>query len=239
MHTLDLTLPTSQENLACDEALLDLCEDGFGHETLRFWEPQKHFAVLGYSNKIRREINEVSCRRLKIPVLRRASGGGTVLQGPGCLNFTLILKVERHAALKSITRTNVFIMKRHQEALEPLVGRPVAVQGHTDLTVDNLKFSGNAQRRKRKCVLFHGTFLLNFDIALIEEILLHPPKEPDYRKNRPHAKFLTNVDLSPETVKEALKKIWGTDGTLKQIPAEKIEKLVSEKYSKDEWNLKF
>jgi len=57
MKYLDQTLQTPQENLACDEALLDWCEDGFPDEILRFWEPRQYFAVLGYSNKTRSEVN--------------------------------------------------------------------------------------------------------------------------------------------------------------------------------------
>lgn len=239
MKTLDLTLPTPEENLACDEALLDLCEDGFGHDILRFWEPRKPFVVLGYSNKMRREINEVSCRRRQIPVLRRASGGGTVLQSPGCLNFALILKIAGHPALKSITRTNTFVLERHEAALRPLLGPEVKARGTSDLTLGDLKFSGNAQRRKRHFILFHGTFLLDFDISLMEDILLHPPAEPDYRKNRVHGDFVTNVKTSANALKVALKKTWNADGKLEDIPKDKIEELVREKYSTDEWNLKF
>jgi lipoate-protein ligase A len=239
MKTLDLTLPTPEENLACDEALLDLCEDGSGHEILRFWEPRKPFVVLGYSNKMRREINEVSCRRLQIPVLRRSSGGGTVLQGPGCLNFTLVLKIAEHPALKSITRTNAFVLERHEAALRPLLGPAVRARGTSDLALGDFKFSGNAQRRKRHFLLFHGTFLLDFDIGLMEEVLLHPPAEPDYRKNRPHVGFVTNVKVPVKAIKEALKKAWNVNGKLEKFPKDKIEELVKEKYSKDGWNLRY
>ena len=57
MNYLDLTFPTPEENLACDEALLDWCEAGDGPEVLRFWEPQQHFVVVGYSNRVEREVN--------------------------------------------------------------------------------------------------------------------------------------------------------------------------------------
>ncbi len=81
MKYLDRTLGTAQENLAGDEALLDGCEEGGSDEILRFWEPRQYFVVLGYPNKVSAEVNLDSCRTLGIPVLRRCSGGGTVLQG--------------------------------------------------------------------------------------------------------------------------------------------------------------
>ena len=96
MKYLDLTLPTPKENLACDESLLEACENESGGETLRVWSPKDYFVVLGYSNRIEEEVHTAFCEKNKLPVLRRVSGGGTVLQGPGCLNYSLILKCIIH-----------------------------------------------------------------------------------------------------------------------------------------------
>jgi len=68
MKYIDLTLPTPPENLACDEALIDLCEDGYDDEILRYWQPSEYFVVLGYSNKIRSEVNLPSCLADNVPV---------------------------------------------------------------------------------------------------------------------------------------------------------------------------
>src|SRR5262245_61180745 len=86
MNLLDLTLPTPAENLACDEALLDAAEAGESDEVLRFWEPKQLFVVVGYANKVVTEVNVSACESCGVPILRRCSGGGTVLQGLGCLN---------------------------------------------------------------------------------------------------------------------------------------------------------
>src|SRR5262245_40949097 len=102
MTCLELTLPTAAENLACDEALLDLCEDHGADEILRFWEPRNYFVVLGYGNKAAAEVDLEACAAEKIPVLRRCSGGGTVLQGPGCLNYALILRIDDGGPLQNI-----------------------------------------------------------------------------------------------------------------------------------------
>ena len=103
MKWLDLTLPSPAENLACDEALLDWCENGKGDEVLRFWEPREHFVVVGYANKIANEVNVAACEKRGIPILRRCSGGGTVLQGPGCLNYTLVLRITDDGPLRNIS----------------------------------------------------------------------------------------------------------------------------------------
>jgi len=106
MRYVDLTLPTPQGNLACDEALLDLCESGEEREILRFWQPTEHFVVLGYSSRISDEVNLASCDAYGIPVLRRPSGGGAVLQGPGCLSYALVLSIQEAGPLRNISGTN-------------------------------------------------------------------------------------------------------------------------------------
>jgi lipoate-protein ligase A len=239
MKWIDLTFLTPHENLACDEALLDLCENGFEDEVLRFWQPSLTFVVLGYSRKYRSDVHVANCRKHQIPILRRPSGGGTVLQGPGCFNFSLVLKIGGHSFFRDITKTNLKIMQRHQEVAETLLGKPVQIQGVTDLTLENLKFSGNAQRRKRRYLLFHGSFLLKADISLMEKLLKIPRRQPAYRQNRSHREFLTNIDILPNSLKDALKKSWGAQGALEEIPSETIQSLVREKYSREEWNFKF
>jgi lipoate---protein ligase len=235
----DLTLATPEENLACDEALLDLCEAGNGADVLRFWEPAQYFVVVGYANKAATEVNLAYCRTNAIPVLRRWTGGGTVLQGPGVLNYSLILRIDEAGPLHSITATNEFILKRHQEALTPLLLAHVERNGQTDLTIGGLKFSGNAQRRQRRFLIFHGSFLLNLDIALVERALPLPSRQPSYRADRSHADFLVNLKMPAETIKGALRGAWNADERLLEVPFDLLRRLVDEKYALDEWNLKF
>ncbi len=249
MHLLDLTLPTPAENLACDEVLLDFFEERGGTGLLRFWEPKDYFAVVGYANHVAKEVNVAACEAEGIPILRRCSGGGTVLQGPGCLNYSLVLKIEEGGPLASITLANKFIMERNREAVEAEVGGRrsevgIQIRGCTDLALDtSLKFSGNAQRRKKHFLLFHGTFLLRFDIALIDKFLRMPSKEPDYRNGRSHKKFLTNLDLEAEAVKRSLAEVWGADKDWQagrwRSQGDAIGLLARDKYVTREWNFKF
>ncbi len=242
MKYLDLSLPTPAANLACDEALLDGCEDGWSDEVLRFWESPQPFVVLGYANRAGTEVNLEVCRERHVPVLRRCSGGGTVLQGPGCLNYSLILRIEEHGPRPSIAGTNRLVMEAHRQALSSALQKPVELLGHTDLALERLKFSGNAQRRRKHSLLFHGTFLLHFDLALIETLLPLPTKQPEYRRHRSHHEFLTNLNAPAALIKEALRKTWtATDPFDSLSPAlhNATAKLVEEKYSTPEWNLKF
>jgi lipoate-protein ligase A len=248
MQILDLTLPSAAENLAADEALLDWCDQNSGEEVLRFWESPETFVVVGYANKIATEVNVARCKAKKIPIFRRCSGGGTVLQGVGCLNYALILRIAGNSPLAGISSANQFIMERNRAAISSINSQlstlNLSVSGHTDLTLNSQlptlnKFSGNSQRRRKNFLLFHGTFLLNFDLTLVGQFLRMPSKEPDYRHSRSHDKFLTNLNLPAAEVKAALKKTWNATKELQNFPKSEIQKLVAEKYSTDEWNLKF
>jgi lipoate-protein ligase A len=239
MLICDLSLPTPAENLACEEALLDWCEAGDGSPLLRFWEPEDYFVVVGYGNRVSSEVNTSFCRQRGIPILRRCSGGGTVLQGPGCLNYCLVLPTDDPAELRSIPSTNRFVMERNRAALELVTGRRVEIKGHSDLVIGNLKFSGNAQRRRLRYLIFHGCFLLNMDLDRIQEALVMPSKEPDYRAHRPHTEFLMNLEVSASTAKNALAHAWEADVPLSDLPIQAIQALALEKYTRKEWNLKF
>lgn len=238
MKFIDLTLPTPAENLACDEALLNMCEEGFDDEVLRFWEPRQYFVVLGYSNHIAQEVQLPFCTRHGIPVLRRYSGGGTVAQGPGCLNFTLILRVQQSGPLHTIRGTNSYVLQRHKEVLDSIMGTPVEIQGHSDLALHGLKFSGNAQRRRDRRLLFHGTLLTGFDISFVQQALLLPPAQPSYRRNRSHKDFLTNLEVPGDELKDAIRRAWNATELLEEMPLGEIVRLTNQRYLSRDWTFR-
>jgi lipoate---protein ligase len=227
------------ENLACDEALLDYCEQSASEGFLRFWESREYFVVLGYSKKIENEVYRERCAALGIPILRRCSGGGTVLQGPGCLNYALVLPIESHQELTTITGANRHIMERIRDALARVTGQTIAIQGDTDLTIDGRKVSGNAQRRKRRFLLFHGGFLLKFDLALIAQTLRLPLQQPAYRAQRNHHEFLANLDMKPAAAIQALRLEWNActaePAAITPNIASIMEQLKDSKYGRPDW----
>jgi lipoate-protein ligase A len=239
MKYCDWTLGSPQENLACDEVLLDACETGALGGVLRFWEPAQYFVVVGYANQVMLEVNQAFCQQHDIPILRRCSGGGTVLQGPGCLNYSLILRIADSPCLAGISGTNNFVLQRHQEALQGVLRIPVEKQGYTDLAIGGLKFCGNSQRRRKDFLLFHGCFLLNADIGLIEKALPMPSRQPEYRVNRPHVDFLTNLKVPAQSLKATLATTWKALDPWCDIPLEPIARLAEQRYRSDAWNFRF
>ncbi len=239
MKYLDLTFTDPYANVACDEALLNVCESGFDHSILRFWESDQYFVVLGISNKINQEADLAACTRDKIPVLRRCSGGGTVLQGPGCFNYSLILKIEDYPQIKNIQDTHKFVLEQHRQAFQPYVQGEIRHLGICDLAINRLKFSGNAQRRKKRFVLYHGTLLLDFDLHLIRKYLRMPEDQPEYRNKRSHQDFLINLSIPADIVKQILLETWGSTEVFREIPHSLIDELIETKYATNNWTYKF
>jgi len=237
MRLVDHSMTTPEHNLALDEALFELCEEQ-GVPFLRFWEPACVFVVLGYTNRAGREVRLEKCHERSIPVLRRMTGGGTVLQAPGVLNYTLALPLPGSGPLATISGTNRHVLERNSRALATLLpGRPL-LEGETDLAIDGRKVSGNAQRRGQRALLFHGTFLLAVDLTLVEELLPMPSRQPAYRAGRPHGGFLQNLSLEAAHLKEALRTEWQAEESDQAIPAERLERLIRLHYGNPAWNLR-
>lgn len=236
MKAWDQTFATAGENLAADEALLEALDSGVGEDVLRFWEPAGTFVVAGYANPLAAWVEVELCAQLGVSVLRRCSGGGAVVQGPGCLNYALVTRVEEDDL--DIPAANARIMRRQCAALRTVLGGGVSVRGVTDLALNGRKFSGNSQRRKRRAILFHGSFLLKADLELIGRLLAKPPRQPDYRGERRHEEFLVNLNVAAETIKAALRQAWGAREPLRETPLGLIQRL-AEKYAAPAWNNKF
>src|ERR1035437_9565912 len=138
MKLFNLNLPSPAENLAADEGLLDNCEAGHGEETLLFWEPRETFVVVGYANKVGTEVNVAACEAKGIPIFRRCSGGGTVVQMPGGLNCSLILRINETGPTRNIATANQFIMEKNRAAIESLADEfkiqnsklKISIRGH-------------------------------------------------------------------------------------------------------------
>jgi lipoate-protein ligase A len=227
LRLLDLTLPSPAENLALDEALLDELDERGGDPMLRFWESDRHFVVLGRSSRLEGDVHVAACEREGVPVLRRASGGGTVLQGPGCLSYAFVLPLDLHPHLATIRSTNRFILDRIVAALqrwEPAI----AFRGISDLAIGGMKVSGNAQRRQRRALLFHGTVLYGMRSDMIARYLKQPARQPDYRQNRPHDAFVRTIDARPDEIKLAIAGAWSVGSALDTWPEARLPRRISD-----------
>jgi lipoate-protein ligase A len=234
MQYLELTLPTLAENLALDEALLLQAEEARGGEILRVWEWPQCAVVMGAGCWLARDVEEAACATDNVPILRRASGGGTVLLGPGCLLYSLVLSYERSEDLQDISTSYGYILKRVRAALQELLP-DIELAGTSDLASAGRKFSGNAQQRKRHHLLHHGTLLVEFDLEQIDRYLRLPERQPNYRNRRDHAAFLMNLRVpAPELVRR-LRAVWQAEDEMTVWPRATVSRLTAEKYARPEW----
>ncbi|MAP73965.1 MAG: lipoate-protein ligase A related protein, partial [Planctomycetaceae bacterium] len=142
MQLLDITYDSVIKNIALDEALL-LYSEQTGEQFLRFWKPQRNAVVMGRSGKLEQEAAQEYCRNHTIPVYRRPSGGGTILTGPGCLMYTIVLNSNLNGRLKEIQGCHDFVLGQMATAFKN-IGIPCCILGISDLAIGNLKFSGNS-----------------------------------------------------------------------------------------------
>lgn len=226
---------TPERMLAWEEAFLEVGELE-GREILWLWEAPCPFVVLGYGQHMHREVDWDACQRDQVAVRRRCSGGGAVVQGEGCLNYGLVLQVARTPELESVVGTNRWVMGRVRDALNSRISGRIEVQGVTDLTLDNRKVSGNAQRRRRRALLFHGTLLMNFDVGRISRWLRFPSIAPEYRQGRSHEDFVMNLPLTTEDVGSALREVWNAGDGLQSYPFTTYRRLVKERYGHESWH---
>jgi lipoate-protein ligase A len=249
MQRIDRTLPSPAENLALDEAFLELAEGkNADYEFLRLWESPQSFVVVGRSSRIRQEVDEPACTERGIPILRRSSGGAAVVVGPGCLMYAVVLSLRLRPELKDIGHAHAFVLGRLAEALIarlPNIGT-ISRAGTSDLVLSDgrspsvlRKFSGNSLRMKRTHLLYHGTLLYAFDLSLLGKYLKMPPKQPKYRETREHLDFVTNLPATRQQLMDALGTAWPTENNVVDIPSKLVAELVQTRYGSRRWNYDF
>jgi lipoate-protein ligase A len=233
---LDVTLPTPAENVALDEALLEVAETSSTPcELLRLWEPIDPMVVVGRSSRIAGEVNETACQELGVSIVRRTSGGAAIVAARGCLMYAVVLDLERRPELRAIDRAHTFVLESLTNALRKLVPQ-VAPCGTSDLAIGDRKFSGNSLRVKRRALLYHGTLLYAMPLDLVARCLTMPPRLPDYRQGRAHTDFVTNLPIERTELVAAMGAAWSVTDSTQCWPRELTQKLVAEKYSRHEWN---
>ena len=250
---LDVTLPTVEENLALDEALLELAHEGLTTSPcVRTWMAAEPAVVLGSSSRVEEEIDLSACSAAGVRVVRRPSGGATVVLGPGCLMWSVITphpagvpSIEAvHAATLEPLASALNEALSPSQALSPVTmhaGWRVARRGTSDLAVfaehdaAERKVSGNALRVRRHGVLYHGTLLDRFDLGLVGKVLRHPPREPDYRSLRSHGDVLANLELGRDPLERAVRAAFNATLVHDDWPRDRVARLVTERYGTSEW----
>ncbi len=178
------------ENVALDEAMTRAAA-AEGRATLRLWWAGPPTVVVGRSEDPAAVADLEACGRLGIQVIRRVSGGGTVLQMPGVLNYSLTAPAPSMFDI----RETFSVGAGYLVSVLAELGLEARQRGISDVAVGDMKISGNAMAKKAGGLLLHGTLLYDLDLGLVERCLRHPPREPDYRAGRDHRGFITTLRL--------------------------------------------
>ncbi|MCF6285022.1 MAG: lipoate--protein ligase family protein [Candidatus Hydrogenedentes bacterium] len=237
MRIIDHSCKSPGENLALEEVLLDAVEQGHQPDTLRFWESPSPFVVLGTGQVLAQEVHEDHCTEDGVPIMRRCTAGGCVLQGPGSLNYALFLRYENVPEVATLHGSYRHIIGAVCAALGTL-GISAAHEGISDIAIAGRKISGNAQRRRRRALLHHGTLLYQADMNAMSRYLREPDDRPEYRATRRHDEFLTVLDATPDALRDALGDALAPKGFQDTCTEEELRathQLASEKYDRREW----
>ncbi|HXF28622.1 MAG TPA: lipoate--protein ligase family protein, partial [Chlamydiales bacterium] len=144
--------------------------------------------VMGISGKQAELIDPVQLHKNRIPIIRRFSGGGTVVVDESTLFISFIfqkqdLKID-HCPQSLLHWTG----KLYEPVFSPL---EVRVR-ENDYVVQEKKVGGNAQYFTKTRLLHHTTFLWDYKQERMQ-LLQMPKKVPDYRQGRGHEEFVTTL----------------------------------------------
>ncbi len=202
-----LSASTITENLEIDSHLLKRAR-AERYKIIRFWRGgTPPSVVISHGEKEDIAVNAEACRRFGVDIIRRMSGGGAVLQSNDVLNYSLITPDSGLMDIHRAFRMGMDLVKGilHQLGIDGVS------QGISDVSVQNRKISGNSQARKGGGMLVHGTILIDFDYDMAEQVLPHPPREPEYRGRRKHRDFLVTLrelhaPIDPERLESACRR---------------------------------
>ena len=230
---LSYELSNAAENLALDEALLDEMHDEMlGRCVVRTWMSSEPVVIVGSSSRLQKEVDCDACNSLGVQIVRRSSGGATVVLGPGCLVWSVLFQLP--AEFPSIESIHTSVLSPLARELGAFVFG-IRRAGTSDLVVADRKVSGNALRIKRRAVLYHGTLLDSLDLELVSRVLKHPPREPGYRAGREHAFFLSNLCLGRNVLELAIRRAFQANQVCSHRPQQRIDQILSKRYASDEW----
>ncbi len=241
MQLIEVIHPQTAVNLAVDEWLLESRDQSNEPgEILRLWENPELAVIAGRGSRIGDEVNESACRARGVEIFRRSSGGTSVVIGPGCLLYSLVLDYRIRPEMKELKMAHEVVLGLIADAILASGGVTVRFEGVCDLILDGRKVSGNAVRCRRNCMLYHGTVLYDFPLALIHECLGTPVRQPDYRAGRSHKEFVTNLPVDAGNLRQAIAAAWKSerDDDVETSPCidwTAVESLARAKYLNDSW----
>ncbi|MFN2436137.1 MAG: hypothetical protein ABR513_03535, partial [Desulfotignum sp.] len=132
-----------------------------------------------------------ACARDKIPVYRRIGGGCTVFLDPGTLIVSMALPAKGFAGIQALfNRCNRDLI----QGMKAFGLTGIYQDGISDLVLADRKVGGTSLYRSKNLAYYTASLLVAADLEAMDRYLKHPPREPAYRKHRPHKAFVMRMD---------------------------------------------
>ncbi|EYU35723.1 hypothetical protein ABFS82_12G041000 [Erythranthe guttata] len=146
--------------------------------------------VMGISGKAEELVEIESVLRDEIPVIRRFTGGGTVIVDQGTIFVTFICNKDAVLGLQSYPQPIMSWSSLLYEKVFQGIGDFRLREN--DYVLGNRKFGGNAQSITKNRWVHHTSFLWDYQITNMG-YLKHPKRAPDYRQARDHLEFICRM----------------------------------------------
>ena len=226
LHLLNLQNHDIHEQLLLEEALLRTTDQNWC--ILNHGSPPR--IVMGISGKPEKLVNLSKMASAPIPLIKRYSGGGTVIVDSDTLFVSFIFQKEIH----SFPCYPEPILRWSEEFYQDALNIPNFQLRENDYVIGEKKCGGNAQYIKKNRFVHHTTFLWDFKQSHMD-YLLHPEKTPKYRDGRSHDAFLCKLNeflLSEEFFFQGIRNALHQRYELKETPLSDIFPLLKEEYRK-------
>ncbi len=240
---------TGATNMAIDRAVLVAHSEGLVPPTVRFYEWNPPAISIGYFQGLDEEVDLVNCRRLGVDYVRRITGGGAVFHEHE-LTYSIVISEMHPGIPKNIMDSYGRICGAIVKGLKNLDidsdYKPI-----NDIITSGKKISGNAQTRKMKTVLQHGTVLMDVDVDKMFSLLKVPNEKikdkliADVKDRVTSIKQILNEEISFSKAAEAMKNGFEEEfnvklelGTLTKKEEDLVKKFEKEYFSNKEWNHK-
>jgi lipoate---protein ligase len=170
---LDTPPMTAAENMALDDALLELKGEGRTPDTIRFLQFKPRAVLVGYHQSVAEEVRVEYCRAHGIDINRRNTGGGAIFFDENQLGWEVICR-------KAVFDVGVPNPRLFQALCLPVVdalallGVAAEFRARNDIEVDGRKISGTGGTESGEAFLFQGTMLVDFDVDTMLRALRVP-----------------------------------------------------------------
>jgi lipoate---protein ligase len=159
-------------NMGTDEAVLSAVAEGSSPPTLRLYRWSPPCVTIGYFQSMDAEVDLAACKAARVDAVRRLTGGGAVYHDEE-ITYSLVVPLGHPLAPEDVLESYRLVCDGIVAGLG-LLGAKASFAPINDIAVGGKKISGNAQTRRRGCLLQHGTVLIGLDSARMFSLLKVP-----------------------------------------------------------------